>query len=110
MWIDRTRKAATKQKHVHGITNDFYQPQDLTLSLEVEERSTLVNQLLLSLGSKCQELLTRVIHQGLSMKEIAKELNYASEDSVKTTHYRCRKKMILAFKDRSDIKERLQHD
>lgn len=58
------------------------------------EKKELIEGLLDKIGDRCKQILKFAIYDELSMKEIALKMNFASEDVAKSTHYRCKQKMI----------------
>ncbi len=109
-WIDKIRR----DKKIE-VTDDFTVHQnnhtltDASSLLEIinSEKSKLVEQILSSIGEKCQQLLKLVIFQNYSMKEIAEELGFSNEDSAKTQHYKCKAKLIHLYKKNDHIKQTL---
>ncbi len=65
---------------------------DFEISTEVSTRrqAQMIDQLD-ALGEKCQELIRAYYYKGLSIKEIMKNENYASENVVKSAKSRCLK-------------------
>jgi DNA-directed RNA polymerase specialized sigma subunit len=72
------------------------------------ERAKLMETILSSVGKSCYQLLKLVLYENLSLKEIAVEMGYSSEDVAKMTHYRCKKKLITELKNKTYLKELLQ--
>ena len=58
------------------------------------EKEEMINQFLEKAGTKCKQVLKYVIYDDYSMKEIAKLMNFASEAVAKTTHHRCKQKLM----------------
>ncbi len=59
----------------------------------VEEKLKTINQLLNDIGEQCKKILSLAIYEKKSMKEIAAEMDFKSEDVAKSIHYRCKKKL-----------------
>jgi RNA polymerase sigma factor (sigma-70 family) len=59
----------------------------------MEKASEYLSHFLQTIGSPCFEILEQFYFQKLSMKQIAANLNYSSEDTAKTTKNRCMTKL-----------------
>lgn len=67
-------------------------------SVAIEEKEGLVRTIVRNLPSPCNELLWGYYRDGLSMKALAQEYGYNSENSVKVTKHRCCEKFREKFK------------
>ena len=109
LWINRIRKQKVIERHQDYVKLHEDEAEVSNFSdLLTDNRKKLTQQILESLGEKCKNILTLVIYNNLTLREIAEELGYASEDSAKTSHYRCRQKLIEKYKDNQQLKELLQ--
>lgn len=110
LWINKIRKGKVIEKHQEYVK---LHEKDIDIDnfdhLLTDRRKELAKNILGSLGDKCKDILTLVFYNNLTLKEIAQELGYASEDSAKTSHYRCRQKLIQKYKDNHQLKELLQN-
>jgi len=59
-----------------------------------------IDTLLALAGENCKKLLHLTMNEHYSMKEIQAEMGYESIDTVKTRHYKCKKKLITGLKER----------
>lgn len=75
-----------------------------------KERENVMTQILSVVGENCHKLLSLVLYENLSLKEVAKQMGYSSEDVAKMTHHRCKKKLINEIKDKIHLKDLLQVD
>ena len=64
-------------------------PDEVIDFREQEEQYRRLDEVILSLGEKCREILNRFYYRRQSMEEIANQLDYKSVDSVKTQKYKC---------------------
>lgn len=67
---------------------------------ERNERSKIVQQIVQTLPSPCDELLWGFYRDGYSMKKLAEQYGYASENAVKVTKHRCCEKFSKRYKDK----------
>lgn len=92
LWINRIKKKK------RGFSIDLIQlsPQEEgTLSVMItDEKKKAIDALMDKIGSKCKELLRYSLYENLSMREIAAKMGFAAETVAKTTHYRCKQKLI----------------
>ena len=58
------------------------------------EKKMVLENLFLSIGEKCKELLLLSIFDKRSMIEISEILGFSSENSAKTQNYKCKQKLI----------------
>lgn len=108
LWIDKKRREKVEESHIDAT---LQQPEPLVETV-INDVNTMdvMNEVLGSLGQNCQEILSRVIFYSLSLKDIAEELGYSSEASVKTTSFRCRQKLIEKFKDKQSLRDLLLNE
>lgn len=66
-----------------------------------KEKEALVREIVKNLPSPCNELLWGYYGDGHSMKMLAEMFNYASENAVKVTKYRCCEKFRLRYSEMS---------
>ena len=64
-----------------------------------EERNSIIQELVKSLPSPCNELLWSYYRDVLSMKAIAQMFNYASESVAKVTKNRCQEKFRKSYEN-----------
>jgi len=103
LWINRVKKR-NRQTNISLIPMPLDDKDPLAIVISDEKRE-VIDQFLGKLGDRCQQILKYVIFDGMSMKEIAKLMNFAGETVAKSTHYRCKKKLMeLVEKDQSVIK------
>ena len=75
------------------------------LTIESEERKKIIHQCIRDLGETCQKVLTLYYFDGLSMKEIAKELAFSNADTAKTKKYKCKKALDKLEKEKYSIED-----
>lgn len=66
--------------------------------VELEERQQIMLKALQELGPVCQKILHLFYYEGLSLKEIAKKMNYKNADVVKSQKSRCLQKLTTMMK------------
>lgn len=62
------------------------------------ERNEFIEKVFEDLGGNCNEVLKLTIYEGYRLKDVAKQLGFASVDVAKTVHYRCKKKLVEKVK------------
>ncbi len=75
------------------------------LTIEADERKKIIHQCINDLGETCQKVLTLYYFDGLSMKEIAKELAFSNADTAKTKKYKCKKALDKLVKEKYSIED-----
>ena len=82
--------------------------EDSPESLVVKkEKIHLLHELISSLGDKCKEVLMYWAN-GYKMKEIAKLMDYKSENMAKKKKYKCFKSLLLIMEENPQIKSALR--
>ncbi|MCP4520314.1 MAG: sigma-70 family RNA polymerase sigma factor [Cytophagales bacterium] len=92
--LDQKRRLSYEEKD--GIQN---------LTIEEDERKRLVHECISELGETCKKVLTLYYFDGLSMKEIAKEMNFSNADTAKTKKYKCKKALDKLVKEKYSIED-----
>ncbi|MEQ8239831.1 MAG: sigma-70 family RNA polymerase sigma factor [Cyclobacteriaceae bacterium] len=67
---------------------------------EDNERLKIVMSCIGELGDVCKKILTYYYFEGLSMNDIAENLNFANTDTAKTKKYKCKKKLDSLIKSK----------
>lgn len=57
------------------------------------------------LGKNCKKIMVLHYYQELSMKEIAREMNYDSEQVARNTKYKCSKKLMTLLDNNPTLKD-----
>lgn len=86
-----------------------YEDEHYPLPQLNEVQKSTIKSLLSSLGELCEQLIRLSVFEGLSQAEIAIQLGKASEDVVKTSIYRCRKKLKEKVQSSPEILSQLQY-
>lgn len=69
-----------------------------------EEKMSVIHEVLEMLGEQCKKLLTLYAYENKKMAEIKDILGLKSEEVVKSTKYRCKKKMKKILKEHPEYK------
>lgn len=91
LWIDKIRR--DKKFTNYDSPDQFNAISDSTNLLEdliSKEKTQAMKEVFNLLDEKCQKILTYVIFENRSMKEVSSLMNYSSDDVAKTNHYRCK--------------------
>lgn len=110
LWIDKVRRSkkfaifdSTMETTIHS------QELDQLQYLIQKEKSTAMKQVFKLLDEKCQRILSYVIYEKRSMKEIKDLMGYSSEDVAKTNHYRCKQYLSKLVKNDPSLLELLKN-
>lgn len=100
MWMERVRREARQVQ----LDESQMEIVDLTPStleaMEETEKNLIMTRSLAQLGEDCQRLL-KLFSAGLSMRDIARELNYSSERYARKRKFSCKEALLeLVKKDR----------
>lgn len=90
--LDQKKKISFEQKD--GVDN---------LTIEEDERNKIIHQCISDLGETCKKVLTLYYFDGLSMKDIAKELSFSNADTAKTKKYKCKQALDKLVKEKYSI-------
>lgn len=104
-WIDLARKKARViRDDLKGF--DISDDSDYLLDMIQEERMRAFHALFNKLEENCRKILSYVIFDKKSMKEISGLMGFKDENVTKNQHYRCKKyfsKIILENKEAFNI-------
>lgn len=104
-WIDKVRRANNFSRKTDQIIEFERANYSTSDALFQSEKNKKIEEVFSSLGERCKELLTNTFFYNYSMKEIAELMNFSSEDSAKTQHYKCKQKLIDLYKNDKSLKE-----
>ena len=102
-WINKHKRDSRIQFKEEILDYDISVEE--SSSIQNKEKASIINAVMSSIGETCKEILIRVIYNKMSMKETAEDMHFSNEDSAKTQHYKCRKKLMDKFKDNVQLKE-----
>ncbi len=110
LWIDKIRRDKKFSNYdspdqFTSIADDRSQLDDLIQ----KEKSQAMKNIFSQLDEKCQKILTYVIYEKRSMKEIKALMGYNSEDVAKTNHYRCKQYLSKLVKSNPSLVNLLRH-
>lgn len=88
-WFDQFKLKLREEEAVKNL----HKNQSIEESTISEEQIHTLQVLLKNLGEKCEKLIRLSVFEGYSYIDIANITEMASEDVVKTSIYRCRKKL-----------------
>jgi RNA polymerase sigma factor (sigma-70 family) len=89
LWMDEMKKKKKRGEKKFDERFEVGFAEEMNEAVEKERKIRRVEEALALLGQKCKELLRLFYFNNKSMKEIAKQLGYASEDTAKTQKYKC---------------------
>lgn len=92
LWINRVKKR-NKQFDISQVELSNFDESNLS-NIITKEKEQLIDAFMLKVGEKCRQILKYVIYDNLSMKEIAVLMDFAGETVAKSSHYRCKQKMM----------------
>lgn len=92
-------KELNRRKRMEHSEEEAEAPDDT----DEKERQKLVEMCLDKLGERCKKILMLYYFDGVSMQQIATELNLATTDTAKTQKYKCMKRLEEMIKDNKNI-------
>ena len=98
--IKRMQKVRAADVHEYEILD--HTPNSETEILN-EERKTAIYKLMDKAGEKCKELLRLTLFENKKLKEVMSLMDFSSEEVVKTTNYRCKKKLREELKNNPSL-------
>jgi RNA polymerase sigma factor (sigma-70 family) len=94
------------------VSGDFYyespHSEPEVLSIQKSELKKNIAAFFSTLGRRCEELLIYKYYYDYSMKEISEKMEFTSEDSAKTQHYKCKQALIEKVKMYPQFKQLLK--
>ena len=110
LWIDKVRR---DKKFTNYDSPDEYaviaSETNHLDSLIKKEKSSAMKTVFNLLDEKCRNILTYVIYEKRSMKEIKDLMGYSSEDVAKTNHYRCKQYLTKLVKSNPSLVDLLRN-
>lgn len=91
-WLNQIKKDTTRKVHQESVEQDPFTESPLAILIEGERKAGVLI-VLEQLGMSCKKLLIENIYHGASMKEIAKNGSYSSEQIVRNKKYKCLQKL-----------------
>jgi RNA polymerase sigma factor (sigma-70 family) len=102
LWIKEAKKQNKKTSMEELGHLEIPSSQSLFSEILVKERQTLIDQLFSELGERCKDMLLNTIFHHMSMKEIAEKMGFANENAAKTSHYKCKQRLIALVENRKE--------
>lgn len=104
LWIDKVRR--DKKMSHYDSPDEFASLSDDQNQLDeliTKEKSAAMKAVFEKLDEKCRKILSYVIYEKRSMKEIAELMGYSSDDVAKTNHYRCKSYLTKIVKSDTSL-------
>lgn len=98
LWIDYIRR---KQKidYTDEIIKKDNRQQTNPQNYDQQKKSDIIETILNVAGEKCKKLFVEIYYFKESMSVISTKLGYSNEHSVKTQHYKCKKKVLAKIQN-----------
>ena len=109
LWINKAKKKGNNNKNLED-SFDMASSENLEKELISKERKQTLEQLIELLGERCKRIMTLVFYEEMSMKNVAIEMGFSGEDVAKTSHYKCKLKLIEIVKNNSWATNLLRHE
>ena len=100
LWINKVKKKGNNNKDLDE-NFDMVSSENLEKDLISKERKKTLEQLIELLGERCKKIMTLVFYEEMSMKNIAIEMGLSGENVAKSSHYKCKQKLIELIKTNS---------
>jgi RNA polymerase sigma factor (sigma-70 family) len=107
LWVKSKSKSKVFDEIDDSIQSIGEEPTIMNHLLETE-RNNVIQAVLKKLGEECQKILVLFYYQGLSMKEILKQVNFASENSLKNKKVKCMKALRELVQNTPSLKKYLR--
>jgi len=91
-WLNQIKKNTVRKEHHESVAQDQFTESPLARLIEGEKKAGVL-EVLAQLGTSCKDLLIENLFHGASMKEIAKNGSYSSEQIVRNKKYKCLQKL-----------------
>jgi len=110
LWIDKSRRDKRFTNYDSTQQIDYISDDNSHLDNLIETEKTNAMSLVFNqLDEKCKKILSYVIYEKLSMREIKDKMGYTSEDVAKTNHYRCKQYLSKIVKSSPELVKLLRH-
>lgn len=110
LWIDKSRRDKRFTNYDSTQQIDYISDENSHLDNLIETEKTNAMSLVFNqLDEKCKKILSYVIYEKLSMREIKEKMGYTSEDVAKTNHYRCKQYLSKIVKSSPELVKLLRH-
>lgn len=110
LWIDKSRRDKRFTNYDSTQQIDYISDDNSHLDNLIETEKTNAMSLVFNqLDDKCKKILSYVIYEKLSMREIKDKMGYTSEDVAKTNHYRCKQYLSKIVKSSPELVKLLRH-
>ena len=101
LWINRIKKR-NRQFDISKMQPQVSEESPLSVVI-TSEKQEAIEKLMELAGTKCKELLKYSLYDDMSMKEIAAIMGFSGENVAKSTHYRCKQKLIELVQNDQDL-------
>lgn len=90
------RKELDRKKRLSGE----FEEKGIEQDFDQKERIKAIRDCVSSLGETCQKVLSYYYFDGMSMKEIAEQMQFSNADTAKTKKYKCKKELDKLVRSR----------
>lgn len=101
-WLNKIRKNSPFQS-LESINENQVKDESIAERILQDEKIGIVNELIEKLGGRCKELLNYYYYKRLSMREIAVQMSLANEDVAKSSHYKCKARLLELAKENGQL-------
>ncbi len=102
LWIKEAKKQNKNVSIEEVGPYEVTSTQSLLSDVLLKERQEMIDKLFSELGERCHEMLLNTVYHQMSMKEIAEKMGFASENAAKTSHYKCKQRLINLVEERKE--------
>lgn len=101
LWINRVKRR-NRQFDIGKVQLSEVDEGPLAIVI-TDEKKKAIEELMDKAGSRCKELMRYALYDDFSMKEIAIKMGFSAESVAKTTHYRCKQKLIELVENNKNL-------
>ena len=106
LWLTRL-KGKKRTSDLEPVHYRIAEETDNLQLLITEESQELLQRILQHLGEECQRLLVYFYFDRFRMREIARKMQFSSEQIAKNKKSKCMKKLAQLLEDQQDLKDQL---
>ena len=92
-WVEKSRRDKRIDITDADLDYKFFDVSSFTELLR-SEKAVAMEEVLLSIGEKCRELLKLTFYSEYSLQDAAEIMGFSGADVAKATQYRCKKKLV----------------
>jgi RNA polymerase sigma factor (sigma-70 family) len=102
LWLNRLKRKKIETKILETESSPDVQESPLETILQ-QENANSIRSVFQLIGQDCRQLLTYIIYDEMSMKEVCGKMQYENEQVVRNKKYKCLKQLKEVLSSRPDL-------